>query len=66
MREFRGRKAEEDLRTERVVAHVTEAEKRKIVQAAKNCGMDISTFIRTVCIYKQFELMADNMIRKWD
>ena len=46
----RGRKPEEDLRTERVVAHVTESEKEKIVQAAKSYGMDTSTFIRTICI----------------
>lgn len=64
MSNYRGRKLEEDLRTERVVAHVTEEEKRKIVQAAKKYGMDTSTFIRTICIYKQFENLANNMVKE--
>ena len=60
----RGRKPEEDLRTERVVAHVTESEKEKIVQAAKSYGMDTSTFIRTICIYKKFEELTNNFIEE--
>ncbi|MFR8044542.1 plasmid mobilization protein [Clostridium butyricum] len=64
MREFKGRKNEEELRTERVVAHVTEAEKIKIVQEAKKYGMDTSTFIRTICIYKKFIELANNFIEE--
>ena len=64
MRKFRGRKNEEDLRVERVVAHVTPEEKRKIVQAAKSYGMDTSTFIRTICIYKKFEELTNNFIEE--
>lgn len=49
-----GRKPEESLRCERVVVHVTAAEKEKIAQIAKENGMDVSTFIRLACIYRKF------------
>ena len=64
MRDNRGRKREEDLRVERVVAHVTPDEKEKIVQAARECGMDTSTYIRTICIYKQFEKLCNKVVKE--
>ena len=50
----RGRKSEEELKTERVVVHVTELEKEKIKMLAARHGMDVSTFIRITCIYRRF------------
>lgn len=50
----RGRKSEEELRSYRVVVHVTAKEKDMLTQIAKKEGMDVSTFIRTNCIYKKF------------
>lgn len=48
------RKPEESLRSERVVVHVTAKEKELISKIAAASGMDVSTFIRTNCIYKKF------------
>ena len=64
MRDNRGRKREEDLRVERVVAHVTSDEKEKIVQAAREYGMDTSTYIRTICIYKQFDKLCNKVVKE--
>lgn len=50
----KGRKSEEELRSYRVVVHVTSKEKDMLTKIASNNGMDVSTFIRTVCIYKKF------------
>lgn len=55
-----GRKKEEELKSQRVVIHVTEKEKNKIKEMASDMGMDISTFIRTKCIYNQL----NNFIKK--
>lgn len=49
-----GRKAEEDLRTDKVVVHVTAKEKELLNQIAKENGMNPSTFVRTICIYNKF------------
>ena len=48
-----GRKDEKDLRIERVVVHVTENEKLMLRELAAKKGMDVSTFIRTYCIYNK-------------
>lgn len=48
----RARKKEEDLRSERVVVHVTGTEKELIRELAKENGMDTSSFIRCLCLYQ--------------
>ena len=48
------RKEESELRCERVVVHLTAIEKESIKKIAAAKGMDVSTFIRTVCIYDKF------------
>jgi hypothetical protein len=53
----KGRKAEEDLRVDKVVVHVTTKEKEMLAAIAKENGMNPSTFIRTVCIYNKFNSM---------
>lgn len=58
----RARKKEEDLRAERVVVHVTKNEKELIKELAKENGMDISSFIRCLCLY-QYNKMAGGMIK---
>ena len=58
----RARKKEEDLRVDRVVVHVTQTEKQMIKELAKNNGMDASSFIRCLCLYK-YDKMAGGMIR---
>ena len=58
----RSRKKEEDLRIDRVVVHVTQTEKQMIKELAKNNGMDASSFIRCLCLYK-YDKMAGGMIR---
>lgn len=58
----RARKKEEDLRIDRVVVHVTKTEKQMIKELAKNNGMDASSFIRCLCLYK-YDKMAGGMIR---
>lgn len=51
---IKGRKEEDEYRQERVVFHVTAAEKEIIKELAKSRGMDVSTLIRTELIYKKF------------
>lgn len=58
----RARKKEEDLRAERVVVHVTQNEKELIKELAKENGMDVSSFIRCLCLY-QYNKMAGGMIK---
>lgn len=58
----RARKKEEDLRSERVVVHVTQNEKELIKELAKENGMDTSSFIRCLCLY-QYNKMAGGMIK---
>lgn len=60
--EIKGRKKEEDLRAERVVVHVTQNEKELIKELAKDNGMDTSSFIRCLCLYK-YNKMAGGMIK---
>jgi len=60
--ENRARKNEEDMRTERVVTHVTKKEKKLIKELAKENGMDTSSFIRCLCLY-QYNKMAGGMIK---
>jgi len=54
----RSRKKEEDLRAERVVVHVTKSEKIFIKELAKTNGMDTSSFIRCLCLYKYNQLIG--------
>ncbi|WP_271814131.1 plasmid mobilization protein [Clostridium beijerinckii] len=56
------RKKEEDLRSERVVVHVTGIEKELIRELAKENGMDISSFIRCLCLY-QYNKMVGGIVR---
>lgn len=58
----RARKKEEDLRSERVVVHVTGIEKELIRELAKENGMDISSFIRFLCLY-QYNKMVGGIVR---
>lgn len=58
----RARKKEEDLRVEKVVVHVTKTEKELIKELAKQNGMDMSSFIRCLCLY-QYNKMAGGMIK---
>lgn len=58
----RARKKEEDLRSERVVVHVTGTEKELIKELAKENGMDTSSFIRCLCLY-QYNKIAGRMIK---
>ena len=58
----RSRKKEEDLRIDRVVVHVTKTEKQMIKELARTNGMDASSFIRCLCLYK-YDKMAGGMIR---
>ena len=58
----RARKKEEDLRIDRVVVHVTKTEKQTIKELARINGMDASSFIRCLCLYK-YDKMAGGMIR---
>lgn len=58
----KGRKNEEDLRSERVVVHVTGTEKGLIKELARENGMDVSSFIRCLCLY-QYNKMAGGMIK---
>lgn len=51
---IKGRKEETDYRSERVVVHVTEKEKKKLKEISKKYGMDPSSFIRARCIYNKF------------
>lgn len=60
--EIKGRKKEEDLRVERVVAHVTGTEKELIKELAKENGMDISSFIRCLCLY-QYNKMVRGIVK---
>lgn len=58
----RARKKEEDLRINKVVVHVTKTEKEMIKELARTNGMDASSFIRCLCLYK-YNQMAGGMIR---
>lgn len=60
--EDRARKKEEDLRVEKVVVHVTKNEKELIKELSKQNGMDMSSFIRCLCLY-QYNKMAGGMIK---
>jgi len=51
------RKKEEDLRVQRVVIHVTKSEKLIIKELAKTNGMDTSSFLRCLCLYKYNQLI---------
>ena len=53
----RSRKSEEDLRIDRVVVHVTKSEKLMIKELAKSNGMDTSSFLRCLCLYKYNQLI---------
>ena len=55
----KGRKPEEDLRIHRVIVHVTNKEKEKIIELAKENGMDTSTFIRCLCLMKYREMTGE-------
>lgn len=48
------RKEEKDLRVERVTIQVSAKEKELIGQLAKEQGLNISDYIRLVCIYKKY------------
>jgi len=52
-----GRKKEEDLKSKRVVVHVTQKEKDIVQAIARRKGMDVSTYLRTICIYEQWDRM---------
>lgn len=56
------RKKEEDLRSERVVVHVSRVEKELIKELSKENGMDTSSFIRCLCLY-QYNKMAGGIIK---
>ena len=58
-KEDRQRKPEKDLRTEKVVVHVTKSEKESIVSLAKQNGMDTSSFIRCLCMMKYRQLTGE-------
>ena len=58
-KEDRQRKPEKDLRTEKVVVHVTKSEKELIVSLAKQNGMDTSSFIRCLCMMKYRQLTGE-------
>lgn len=60
--EDRARKKEEDLRIDKVVVHVTKTEKECIKELARTNGMDASSFIRCLCLYK-YNQMAGGMIK---
>lgn len=48
------KKREEDLRIKRIVIHVTQKEKDIVQAIADRKGIDVSNYIRTVCIYDQW------------
>lgn len=52
---MKGRKSEEDLKSSRIVIHVNAIEKEKASKLAKRKGMDVSTYIRTFCIYEEWD-----------
>lgn len=53
-----GRKEEQYLRTKRVVVHVTEAEKELLKEQAQENGVNVSEFIRLICLYKYKKLIG--------
>jgi len=54
---MKSRKKEEDLRGKRIVVHVTQKEKDMVEAIADRRGMEVSTYIRTICIYDQWNKM---------
>ena len=57
----KGRKKEEELRIERVTVQVSAKEKELIEGLAKAEGLNVSDYIRRICIYKKYNEIFGGM-----
>lgn len=57
----KGRKKEEALRVERVTVQVSAREKELIEELAKAEGLNVSDYIRSICIYKKYNQIFGGM-----
>ena len=54
-----GRKDEELLRDKTVKIHVTKSEKELLKQIASTNGMNVSEFIRLICLYRYNDIVKE-------
>lgn len=51
LRKFKRRKKFEDIKSERVIVHVSQNEKKEFERRAAELGLPVATYIRQKCIY---------------